>query len=105
VRIALDGSPLVRGVRPSLDVTLRSAADAFGARATAVVLTGMGRDGAVGCGVVRAGGGTVIVQTPASCVVAGMPQAALAESGADTIADPADLAAAVMRTVDTARAL
>jgi two-component system chemotaxis response regulator CheB len=61
--------------RPSVDVTLRSAASAFGAAVLAVQLTGMGSDGLQGCRTVRAQGGTVLAQDEATSAVWGMPGA------------------------------
>lgn len=62
-------------VRPAADVTLKSAAEECGERLLAVILTGMGHDGAVGVQAVRAHGGRVIVQNEATSAVWGMPQA------------------------------
>jgi chemotaxis response regulator CheB len=58
------------------DGLLRSLADVYGSRAVAVVLTGLGRDGAVGAAAVREAGGLVIVQTEDSAEYASMPHAA-----------------------------
>ncbi|MGQ0766259.1 MAG: chemotaxis-specific protein-glutamate methyltransferase CheB [Gemmatimonadota bacterium] len=99
-RTHVDASAPVLGVRPSLDITLADAAELFGADCGAVVLTGMGRDGANGCAAVRRSGGFVLVQSPSSCVVPGMPQAVLAGCGADESLDPQEIASAVMRHVD-----
>ena len=63
-------------LRPAADVTLRSAADVFGRDVLAVVLTGMGSDGAEGVERVRAKGGRVVVQDEATSTVYGMPLAA-----------------------------
>lgn len=54
-----------------------SAARAFGRDLLAVLLTGMGEDGVKGLGVVRERGGTILVQSPESCIVPGMPEAAI----------------------------
>lgn len=76
--------------RPSVDSLLGSLARTCGADAVGVVLTGMGRDGAAGAAEIRRAGGLVAAQDEASSVVYGMPQA-VAEKGADLIADPATL--------------
>ena len=87
-RFRLDESPPVHGVRPAADVTFASLAGAFGDRAVAVVLTGMGRDGAAGAAAVRERGGAVVVQDPETCVVGGMGQAVMAVAGADAVVAP-----------------
>jgi two-component system chemotaxis response regulator CheB len=73
--VELDQSARVHGVRPSLDLALQSAAERFGRRTVAVILTGMGRDGADGAGAVRQAGGRVIAEDESTCVVWGMPRA------------------------------
>jgi two-component system chemotaxis response regulator CheB len=59
--------------RPSVDVLFRSVADAYGAQALAVVLTGMGHDGLNGCELLHSRGSRIFVQDEASSVVWGMP--------------------------------
>lgn len=59
--------------RPSVDVLFRSLANVYGARALAVVLTGMGQDGLKGCETLRQAGARIYVQDEASSVVWGMP--------------------------------
>jgi two-component system, chemotaxis family, protein-glutamate methylesterase/glutaminase len=59
--------------RPSVDVLFRSAASVYGAGALAVLLTGMGSDGLLGCRAVRASGGKVLVQDRQTSAVWGMP--------------------------------
>jgi two-component system, chemotaxis family, protein-glutamate methylesterase/glutaminase len=76
-RLLLDHSiDAQSSLRPAADITLRSAAEVCGADLLAVVLTGMGHDGAAGAEVVKARGGHVIVQDQATSAVYGMPQAA-----------------------------
>ena len=67
----------VNGHRPSVDVLFHSLAEEYGARGMAVLMTGMGDDGAVGLGAVKASGGMTVAQSEESCVVYGMPKAAI----------------------------
>ncbi|ABQ34334.1 MULTISPECIES: chemotaxis response regulator protein-glutamate methylesterase [Bradyrhizobium] len=68
--------PAVSGHRPSVDVLFRSVAHAAGLNAIGVILTGMGRDGALGLLEMRSAGASTIGQDEATCVVYGMPKAA-----------------------------
>ena len=72
--------------RPAVDVLFRSVAQAYGPRSLAVVMTGMGQDGARGCENIRAAGGTVVAQDEATSVVWGMPGAVVTGGFADHIA-------------------
>jgi two-component system chemotaxis response regulator CheB len=86
-RIRLKDTDAVHGVKPSVDVALQSIARSYGRNALVAILTGMGRDGASGAALVAANGGTVLVQDEASCVIYGMPRAALdATPSARTVA-------------------
>jgi two-component system chemotaxis response regulator CheB len=73
----LSDEPRVHGHRPSADVLFRSAAEEFADRTVAVLMTGMGDDGAEGLGTVKAAGGMTIAQSEDTCVVYGMPKAAI----------------------------
>lgn len=61
--------------KPSIDVTLDSAAPVFKERLLSVILTGMGNDGLLGCGAVKKYNGKIIVEAEESCIVYGMPKA------------------------------
>jgi two-component system chemotaxis response regulator CheB len=81
----VDG-PRASGHRPSVDVLFRSVAGAAGAAAVGVLLTGMGNDGAAGLLELRNVGAYTIAQDEATCVVYGMPKAAIARGAACTVA-------------------
>ncbi len=68
--------PPVHGVRPAVDVTLSSLARLYGDRTVAVLLTGMGKDGARGLKMIRDLGGRTLAEDESTCVVYGMPKAA-----------------------------
>ncbi|HLH90896.1 MAG TPA: chemotaxis response regulator protein-glutamate methylesterase [Xanthobacteraceae bacterium] len=95
--IALDDGPLVNFCKPAVDPLFRSAAALWGPAVLAVVLTGMGSDGAKGGAEIVAHGGSVIAQDEASSVVWGMPGAA-AHAGVCSAVLPLDqIAPKVMR--------
>ena len=75
-RLRLGDGPPVRHSRPSIDVTLSSAARAYGPRAVGVVLTGANADGSCGLRAIVDAGGCAIVQDPASAEMPLMPAAA-----------------------------
>src|SRR3954468_2754416 len=77
-----------KGARPSpsIDRLLRTAADVFSDRLIAVILSGMGSDGAAGAAEVKSAGGTVIIQNPETASHPGMPRA-LPPSIVDFVAD------------------
>jgi two-component system chemotaxis response regulator CheB len=75
--VVLNDEERVNGHRPSVDVLFNSTAEEFGAQAIAVLMTGMGDDGAQGLGEVKKAGGMTIAQNEESCVVYGMPKAAV----------------------------
>jgi two-component system chemotaxis response regulator CheB len=81
--------------RPSIDLAMSSAAEAFGAAAVGVVLTGIGNDGSEGLKRIRDAGGECFVQEIASCIVPSMPERALQRAGADLVATPERLGQAL----------
>jgi two-component system, chemotaxis family, protein-glutamate methylesterase/glutaminase len=74
VRTRLDVRPLDTPHRPSVDVLFQSAAEVYGRRVLAVVMTGMGDDGREGAAWIKARGGSVMTEAEETCVVYGMPR-------------------------------
>jgi len=95
-----DAPPNGGGHRPSIDVLFESAAAAFGAATIAVLLTGMGRDGANGMGAIRRAGGLAIAQDKAGCTVFGMPAAAIAQGNADAVVPLAEIGPAILNCLN-----
>ena len=75
--VVLSEEPKVNGHRPSVDVLYRSVAQEFGRDAVGLIMTGMGEDGADALREIRESGGMTIAQDEESCVVYGMPRAAI----------------------------
>ena len=85
----LDARPFETLHRPSVDVLFRSAAETYGARVLAVVMTGMGSDGKEGASWIKARGGLVYTESEETSVVYGMPRAT-AEAGLSDKVVPLD---------------
>ncbi|HLI63692.1 MAG TPA: chemotaxis response regulator protein-glutamate methylesterase [Terriglobales bacterium] len=83
--LQLSDDPAENCCRPSVDYLFRSVANHFPAKALAVILTGMGEDGTAGLRLLKQGGSTVLAQDEASCVVFGMPKAAIEAGVVDCI--------------------
>lgn len=96
--IRLNKNPPENFCRPSVDPMFRSISAAWGRRVLAVVLTGMGADGAKGGKVIVDNGGTVIAQDEASSVVWGMPGAAAAAGICSAILPLAEIPQYVIRS-------
>ncbi len=91
-RIELNDGPKINGNRPSIDVTMQSAAQIFGACVNGVVLTGMGKDGTMGLVAIHSKGGKTFAQDANSAVVNGMPQRAREKGVVDYVAPPIKIA-------------
>ncbi len=83
--VVLSDGPPVNGHRPSADVLFHSVAQEFGLTAVGLLMTGMGDDGAEGLGAIKAAGGMTIAQSEDTCVVSGMPRAAILKGYANKI--------------------
>lgn len=86
--VRLSSAPASSGCLPSVDPMFASLAAIYGPRLLAIVLSGMGRDGAEGARAVREAGGSVVVQDQASSVVWGMPGTVAAQGHADAVLPP-----------------
>ena len=84
-RVHLNRGPMLHHTRPAVDVLFSSAAACSGARVVAMLLTGMGSDGALGMKKLKDIGATTIVQNEETCMVYGMPRAAVALGVVDRI--------------------
>jgi two-component system chemotaxis response regulator CheB len=71
--IALDDGPLINFCKPAVDPLFSSAAEVWGPKVLALVLTGMGSDGLRGAQAIAAAGGSILAQDEATSVVWGMP--------------------------------
>ncbi|SEI59563.1 two-component system, chemotaxis family, response regulator CheB [Allopseudospirillum japonicum] len=85
-RVEIKDGPLVSRHRPSVDVLFRSAAQAAGANALGIIMTGMGDDGAAGLLEMKRAGAKTLAQDEASCVVFGMPKEAIRRGAVETVA-------------------
>lgn len=92
----LTDEPKVNGHRPSVDVLFKSVAAEFGPRGVGILMTGMGEDGAAGMGLVKAAGGTTLAQDEGSCVVFGMPKAAIERNHVSRVVSLEAMASAII---------
>jgi two-component system chemotaxis response regulator CheB len=93
--IELNKETPYKGLRPSANHLFSSLAHNYGPRAVGIVLTGMGDDGADGLEVLHQAGGLTLAQNEQSCVVYGMPSAAIARNAIDLVLSPKDIRAAL----------
>jgi two-component system chemotaxis response regulator CheB len=100
-RLTLAETELVHFVRPSADLLFESVAAAYRDGAVAVVLTGTGSDGSMGVRAVKARGGTVIVEDPATAEFSGMPRAAIETGAADFVLTIEEIGPVVSHLVES----
>ncbi len=99
----LSDGPPVNGHRPSADVLFHSVSQEFGLTAVGVLMTGMGDDGAEGLGAIKAAGGMTVAQSEDTCVVSGMPRAAISKGYANKIIPLDGVAAFLMSNYGSER--
>ncbi|MEV0322698.1 chemotaxis protein CheB [Streptomyces sp. NPDC050658] len=98
-KLALTQEARVNYARPAADPLFESAAEAYGSRTIACVLTGTDGDGTQGITAVKAHGGTVIVQDPDTADFQGMPRSAINTGLVDLVLHLEDIAPAIARLV------
>lgn len=98
-RISLSSAPPISGFRPSVGYLFRSVAKHAEDQGVGVLLTGMGKDGARELGLIAAAGGITIVQDQESCVVWGMPGAAVTEGSAQYVLPPEGIASMLLQSL------
>jgi len=81
---------------PSIDIMMNSIAQNYKQAAIGILLTGMGNDGAAGMKYLQSQGGMTIAQEETSCVIYGMPKAAIEQNAAQKILPPVDIAKYLM---------
>ena len=103
VETALNKDAPENSCRPAVDVLFRSVASIYGANSLAVVMTGMGQDGMLGCVRIRDAGGQIIAQDQQSSVVWGMPGAVAQAGLAEGLIPLSQLAGEIVRRVRVGR--
>jgi two-component system chemotaxis response regulator CheB len=84
-------TPPIKGHRPSIDVTMQSAAHVFGSHASGVILSGMGDDGSRGLLAIRNNCGNTFAQSRETCVIDTMPGSAIEKGIVQRVGSPADI--------------
>jgi two-component system chemotaxis response regulator CheB len=98
-RVRLTQSPPVHYCRPSVEILFRSAAEQAGNQAVAALLTGMGVDGARGLQLLRAAGARTFAEDEESCVVFGMPLAAIKLGAAEQVVPLSKMPQAILQAL------
>lgn len=99
---ALSTDPPVIFARPSIDVLFESAADEYGDRTIAVILTGANQDGARGLAKIKSRGGLTVVEDPFTAARPEMPQAAITQANVDWILSLPEIAPRLEKLCDVA---
>jgi two-component system chemotaxis response regulator CheB len=94
---AVEAAPAQAKYVPSIDVLFRSAADAYGQRVAALLMTGMGSDGSIGIRAIKEAGGLTMAESEDSAVIFGMPREAIATGYVDLVLHQNEFAQQVVR--------
>lgn len=105
VKAVISDGPAVSGHKPSVDVLMKSVAEVYGHNTVGVIMTGMGHDGAAGCGAIRGAGGYVLGQDEATSAVYGMNKVAFVEGHVHRQFPLGEAAALIMRQARGSRSL
>ncbi len=97
--VQVKGGPLVSRHRPSVDVLFKSVARYAGSNAVGVIMTGMGKDGAAGLKEMHDNGAATIAQDEQSCIVFGMPKAAIELGAADKVVSSQNIPQQILKMV------
>jgi len=98
-RLHLSQEPPLHGVRPAVDITLLSVAEHYKGKVVVAILTGMGTDGAMGVRMLHAKGARILAEDESSCVVFGMPRAAIQTGCVHRVVPIEQMAAALYEEV------
>ena len=96
-RINLENGPLIHYVKPAVDPMMETVAEHYKSKAIGVLLTGMGRDGALGMKRIKENDGITIAQDEKTSVVFGMPRAAIEEGCVDIVLPLREIPREIMR--------
>lgn len=99
-RIVHSSAPPVHGVRPAVDKTFASAAQAFGKNVVSVILSGMGNDAGEGAAEIKKAGGTSIICDEKDCLVYGMARSAITHNAVDLVLPLDRIADQLAKTVN-----
>jgi two-component system chemotaxis response regulator CheB len=98
-RVHLDEEPRSTLHRPSVDVAMAAAARVYGERTLGVLLTGMGSDGVEGLRAIHAAGGQTLAESEETCVIYGMPKAAVEAGVVSRVVDLPNMADEILAAV------
>jgi len=101
-QIILSPTSQPKGPKPSINKLLQSAADSFKGKLFAIILSGTGKDGTIGCAAVKKAGGEVIVQDPEEAKYNGMPVSVIEENHHDLIMKTERMGQALEAYIDSA---